>query len=205
MLAIYGGAFNPPTLGHVAAVEELVRGGFDLVLVMPCFGHTFGKSLAPAGDRLVMATEAFRHIPEVRVSSLEIDLGMNGSTYELVRRLPMLPEFNTHDAFMAIGTDEANEFYRWRRADELREMINFVAIPRPNHPLKPSGEWILSKPHLLLPGEIKKDASSTAVKAALADGDTEAAGALLNPRVLDYIVERNLYSTTEAAALCPPR
>ena len=39
MLAIYGGAFNPPTLGHAAVAESLVSAGFERILVMPCFGR----------------------------------------------------------------------------------------------------------------------------------------------------------------------
>lgn len=199
-LALFGGAFNPPTLGHTAVAERLVRAGFERVLVMPCFGHTFGKSLAPAADRLVLAMEAFRHLPEVRVSSFEIDLGMNGSTYELVSKLPMLPEYRSHEIFLAIGSDEANVLHRWRRHDELRAMIPFVVITRAGYPLSEGGLWATRPPHVVIPYDgTLLDASSTAVRAAIAAGDFATAQHALTPRILAHIRDRGLYHRLAAA------
>ena len=60
-VALYGGAFNPSHPRAHAVVRRLLRAGFERVLVMPCHGHTFGKRLAPALDRLSLgrAAEAF--------------------------------------------------------------------------------------------------------------------------------------------------
>jgi nicotinate-nucleotide adenylyltransferase len=199
-LALFGGAFDPPTLGHAAVAEQLLRAGFDRIVVMPCFGHTFGKTLAPASERLLLAAEAFRHLRQVRVSSFEIDLGLNGSTYELVSKLPLLPEFRSHRAFMAIGSDEANVFHRWRRHAELRMMIPFVVVMRPGYPLSDDGLWATHPPHVIVPySEGLMEASSTAAKAAIAVSDFERANRLLNPRVLAHVLERGLYSTSTAA------
>lgn len=195
-LAIYGGAFDPPTLGHIAAVERLLRAEFERVLVMPCFGHAFGKKLAPAADRLVLTADCFRHLPQVRVSSFEIDLGMNGSTYELVTKLPALPEYTSHQVFLAIGSDEANLIERWRRNAELREMIPFAVIPRPGHPLDDRGTWAKKLPHIVIPESASAfPSSSTNARAALSAGDFNRARDWLTPRVLAHIQERRLYQT----------
>ena len=199
-LAIYGGAFNPPTLGHAAVAESLVNAGFERILVMPCFGHTFGKSLAPASERLVLSMDAFRDLPLVRVSSFEIDLGMNGSTYELVTKLPLLPEHASHQVFMAIGSDEANAIDRWRRNVELRAMIPFVVVMRPGHPLAESGRWASQAPHKVVPHDGNLiEASSTSAKGAIAAGDFELAQRYLNPRVLHHIQKRGLYQNPMTA------
>jgi nicotinate-nucleotide adenylyltransferase len=193
-LAIYGGAFNPPTLGHAAAAEMLLCSGFERVIVMPCYGHSFGKSLAPAGDRLLMASECFRHIPQVRVSSFEIDLGMNGSTYELVQKLPQFAEYATHEIFMAIGSDEANLIHRWRRNEELRQLIAFAIIPRAGHPLNDAGAWARLTPHRVLSTETQPvEISSTLARQTLAAGDTAKTSHLVGPRILNHILERRLY------------
>lgn len=199
-LAIYGGAFDPPTLGHTAVAERLVCAGFDQVLVMPCYGHTFGKALAPARERLVLATEAFRHLPRVRVSSFEIDLGMSGSTFELVTRLPLLPECRSHETFLAIGSDEANLIERWRRNAELRALIPFVVVNRPAHPLDARGAWAAIAPHRVVPRhESLVEASSSAARAAITAGDFATAERYLNARVLAHIRERGLYHPLVAA------
>ena len=204
-LAIYGGAFDPPTLAHAAVAGRLVRAGFCRVLVMPCFGHTFGKSLAPAADRLMLAVEAFSHLPEVRVSSFEIDLGLNGSTYEMVQKLALLPECATHRVFMAIGSDEANQFHRWRRSEELMQLVPFVVVNRPGHPLNENGQWALSPPHLVLGlNQTNRNVSSTVVRTHFANGDLARARRHLDSRVFARIKARQLYAgSTPAYSILP--
>ncbi|MFT3868793.1 MAG: hypothetical protein QM715_09955 [Nibricoccus sp.] len=193
-LAIYGGAFNPPTVGHAAAAEMLLRAGFDRVIVMPCYGHTFGKSLAPAQDRLLMAAECFRHLPGVRVSSFEVDLGMNGSTYELVQKLPHFAEYATHQIYMAIGSDEANLIHRWRRNEQLRQQIPFVVIPRTGHPINETGTWAQLKPHEVLPEPpAKQEISSSLARQALLNRDYATAEKYLGPRVFELVRNRELF------------
>ena len=205
-LALYGGAFNPPTLGHARTVERLLAAGFSRVIVMPCFGHSFGKSLAPAADRLLMTTECFRHLPAVRVSSFEVDLGMNGSTYELVEKLPLLTEWGSHDFYFAIGSDEANAIHRWRRHEQLRARIPFVVIPREGELLSDSGTWALQTPHFVIPRDEKRPpaVASTQVRLALANGEIETATKLLAPRVWEHIQTRGLYPirTSEIVPIC---
>ena len=203
-LAVYGGAFNPPTRGHVAAASMLLENGFERVLVMPCFGHTFGKSLAPAKDRLLMAHQCFQHLPNVRVSSFEIDLGLNGSTFELVTRLPSLAEYSTHDIFLAIGSDEANQIHRWRRSEELRQLIPFVVIPRVGHALSAEGAWAHHSPHqVMCTSVLMRETSSTQVKQALLADDHETLKAMLMPEVLTHITASRLYAAAAQPASIP--
>jgi nicotinate-nucleotide adenylyltransferase len=206
-LALYGGAFNPPTVGHARTAERLLAAGFSRIIVMPCFGHSFGKSLASAADRLLMASECFRQLPEVRVSSFEIDLGMNGSTFELVEKLPLLTEYGTHDFYFAIGSDEANAIHRWRRHEELRARIPFVVVPREGELLGKSGVWSLQAPHIVIPRDEQRPPAmaSTQVRLALANGEFEAAAKLLAPRVWEHIQARRLYPIHKdtPATLCP--
>lgn len=195
-LALLGGAFNPPTIAHARTARRLIAAGFSRVLVMPCFGHTFGKSLAPAADRLLMASECFLHLPEVSVSSFEIDLGMNGSTFELVEKLPLLTEYATHDVYFAIGSDEANAIHHWRRNVELRARIPFVVIPREGYPLTDSGGWAFQGPHLIIPEDFdaRGPVASTLVRNAIDAGDMETVTKYLVPGVWNHIVARQLYS-----------
>lgn len=196
-LAIYGGAFNPPTRGHVAAVSMLLEQGFDRVLVMPCYGHTFGKRLAPAQDRLRMTRHCFGHLPRVQVSSFEIDLGLNGSTYELVGKLSALAEYRTHEIYMAIGSDEANQIHRWRRHEELRQLIAFVVIPRTGHDLDHQGAWAQNPPHILINASgLMRETSSTQVREALAANNRDTLNEMLLPEVLRHITDHQLYTAT---------
>lgn len=193
--ALYGGAFNPPTVGHYAVARLLLQQGFDRVVVMPCHGHTFGKALAPAGDRLALARVCFADLPGVVVSSFEIDAQLGGSTYELLQRLGSDPEHAGTPFFVVIGSDEANFLHRWKRADELRAEARFVIIPRRGHPLGPFAAWARDPRHLILEDDGRlPDAASTEVRAALLADDGATAHRLLSDRVFDEIRARGLYA-----------
>ncbi len=37
-IALFGGAFNPITKGHVKCIREIMKHGFDKVWLVPCTG-----------------------------------------------------------------------------------------------------------------------------------------------------------------------
>ena len=52
-VAVYGGSFNPPHMGHVLAVAyTLAAQPVDEVLMVPCFQHPFSKELAPFEEQV---------------------------------------------------------------------------------------------------------------------------------------------------------
>lgn len=203
--ALYGGAFNPPTLGHRAVVRRLLQVGFDQVLVMPCHGHTFGKRLAPASDRLALADAAFGDLPGVVVSRFEIDAGLGGSTYELLQHLRREPRYADANLFVVIGSDEANLLDRWQRADELRREARFVVVPRRGHPLNASAAWVRDPRHLVLEDDASLvETAATDARAALAAGDEASLRRLLPEPVLAAIRVRGLYEANAKLPLFHP-
>ncbi|MDF4536048.1 nicotinate-nicotinamide nucleotide adenylyltransferase, partial [Vibrio parahaemolyticus] len=42
-IAVFGSAFNPPTLGHKSIIDSL--GHFDLILLVPSIAHAWGKTM----------------------------------------------------------------------------------------------------------------------------------------------------------------
>lgn len=193
-VALYGGAFNPPTRGHLAVVRLLRRVGFDRVVVMPCCGHSFGKKLAPAADRLALARACFAGEPGVFVSSFEIDEQLDGSTYELLQRLKRHPEHAHIEYQVVIGSDEANVLHRWKQADELRTEARFIVVPRKGHPLDPRADWVRDPRHRVLEAtEHIPEVASTAARAALEAGDLATARSLMPGPVLTEIHARGLY------------
>jgi nicotinate-nucleotide adenylyltransferase len=201
-VALYGGAFNPPTRGHLEVVRLLRRAGFDRVVVMPCCGHSFGKKLAPAADRLALARACFAGESGVFVSSFEIDEQLDGSTHELLQRLKRHPEHARINYQVVIGSDEANVLHRWKRADELRAEARFVVVPRKGHPLDPRADWVRDPRHRVLEAEERiPEVASTAARAALEAGDLATARSLLPSPVVTEIHARGLYLPQTVPAL----
>ncbi|MFY0531377.1 nicotinate-nicotinamide nucleotide adenylyltransferase [Nannocystis pusilla] len=76
VLAVLGGSFDPPHLGHALIPTYLLaRGLADRVLVAPCWSHPFAKQMMPFADRLALTRLAMAAQAEtVEVSDVEARL-----------------------------------------------------------------------------------------------------------------------------------
>src|SRR5262245_22404448 len=80
VVAIFGGAFNPITVGHVAVARFVLNSSrvFDEVWLMPCHEHMGGKSMASPEDRLEMCRRASRADGRIKVFDYEIRHQLRG-------------------------------------------------------------------------------------------------------------------------------
>jgi nicotinate-nucleotide adenylyltransferase len=197
-VAVFGGAFDPVTLGHVGVARFVLdtSGTFDEVWLMPCAEHMHGKRMADAAHRLEMCRLAARRDGRIKVFDYEARHPSAGETYHLVKRL--LAEGFARDRYdfsLVIGQDNANSFEAWVNAAELERMIRFVVVPRKGIESDPAGAWYLRPPHIYLVAQNPiMEISSTRVRAMLAAGD-QAVSNYVDENVLNYIREHSLYAT----------
>ncbi|MBU6514660.1 MAG: nicotinate-nicotinamide nucleotide adenylyltransferase [Acidobacteriota bacterium] len=130
-LGLFGGTFDPPHNGHVAALcAAAATGRFDLIEVTVA-GDPYRKSalggVHSASLRLEMARAAFEHLALVRVSDREIN--RPGPSYTIDTVLELLEE--SDDVDVLVGADLVAQLPSWHRADELRELVTVGVIPRP--------------------------------------------------------------------------
>ncbi len=118
-IGVFGGAFDPPHLGHVAlakaAIAEL---SLDKLLVIPT-GHAWHKAraLSPAEHRLAMATLAFADIPEVQVDAREIQ--RSGASYTVDTLRELHAENPGAVLYLLIGEDQALALHTWHESEAL--------------------------------------------------------------------------------------
>ena len=76
-VAIFGGSFNPPHVGHqLVALYVLETAAADELWFVPCWRHTFGKALEAFEDRLRMSELAAAALgARARVSDVEARVG----------------------------------------------------------------------------------------------------------------------------------
>lgn len=158
-IAIYGGAFNPPTLGHKHVIDAVLgHTDIDWVYVIPSYKHMYNKNMVPFENRLVMCKEAFGDIPNVTVLTSERTISNmscysgDGSTIEL---LDYIQECNRMDGssdnyHIVIGADNADTIDKWRDSDKLQQKANFIVIPRGDAPLPSNTPWYASNGHIYL-------------------------------------------------------
>jgi nicotinate-nucleotide adenylyltransferase len=184
-LAILGGSFDPPHLGHVfLAAYALAVGGVERVLVVPVFEHAFAKPLSPFAHRLTMCELAFRDLRRVEVSALERELGGVSRTLRLIDALAQ--RYPHHRLRTLIGTDILAESHRWQGFAEIERRAPLLVAGRSGH--EPA-DAAISGP--LLPA-----ISSSEIRARLGAGEDP--GGLLPREVLRYAREQRLYGAEPA-------
>jgi nicotinate (nicotinamide) nucleotide adenylyltransferase len=136
-LAVLGGSFNPPHLGHALLPGYLLaRGDADRVLVAPCWDHPLGKSLAPFERRMSWMRLALAHYDErVLVSAIEAELasergGRPSYTLELLEACAA--RYPEHRVRLVVGSDivRSSETDRWHRWDVIAERFDPIVVPR---------------------------------------------------------------------------
>lgn len=201
-VAILGGAFDPPTLGHIAIAKFVLDSSktFDEVWLMPCAKHMYNKKMAPAEHRLEMCRLAASVDPRIKTFDYEIKHNLRGETYNLVKRLQN-EDFAKHeyDFSIIIGMDNANTFDKWVNAKELERMIRFVVVSRQGIPRNEKVDWYLKSPHIYMVAETNiPETSSTEARDIMKKGlvstaDMDRLFAVISRKTFDYIEKHGLY------------
>ena len=128
-IGIFGGAFDPPHLGHVlGAVWAHAVAPLDAVWVVPVAqAHPWGKEPCPFPFRLELCRAAFADLPFVQVSDAE-SRNPTGFTVDLLRLLRQ--EHPSTRWSLIIGTDQAQAFDGWREPQAIRDMADLIVLPR---------------------------------------------------------------------------
>lgn len=136
-IGVFGSAFNPPTRGHIDAVEQAMK-KFDEVWLFPSFAHPHGKKPIPFNDRIDMLKELIvdLDLKNIVVSDLEKDCFefMNKEylyTYDLLKYLSN--RFPQNKFTFICGSDNASaekwqSFYKNEEID--KEFGKFVVKER---------------------------------------------------------------------------
>jgi nicotinate-nucleotide adenylyltransferase len=206
-VALFGGSFDPPHVGHqLACLYVLLTYPVDEVWMVPVFRHAFDKRSAPFVHRVAMCERAAAAIgTAVRVSTIEQELA--GPSYTLLTVRALKERHPEHDFALVIGTDLIKERERWYGWPELAQLVPFLvlgrggvarekgALPTPGQPY--------GQPHDQLheEGIELPEVCSTAVRARLGEGKLP--HGWVARAVLSYIREQGLYRATTAAAPAP--
>lgn len=134
-LGLYGGSFDPVHLGHLlvarAALEELDLHG---LLVIPATQSPFKPASVPASGttRARLLRLAFAGQPRVTVDDQELVRG--GVSYSIDTARTVAARYPGASLHWLIGEDHVPALPRWREAEQLAALVEFVVIPRPPMP-----------------------------------------------------------------------
>src|ERR1035438_4780138 len=137
-IGLFGGSFDPVHLGHLfmaqAAREEL-----DLarLFFIPAAQSPFKPESAPtpAPERLRLLRLALAGKTWCEIDEQEIQRG--GVSYTIDTLRDYTDRFPQAQLFYLIGADHLAQLPKWRAAEELARLVEFVVIPRPGQTEQP--------------------------------------------------------------------
>jgi nicotinate-nucleotide adenylyltransferase len=151
-IGLFGGSFDPVHLGHLlvaqGAREELELGRLFLI---PAAQSPFKPDLqpTPAPDRLRLLRLALAGKSWCEIDEQEVSRG--GVSYSIDTVRDYARRFPAAERFYLIGADHLPQLPKWRAAEELAQLVEFVAIPRPGQAATPfpapfRGRWLQGFP-----------------------------------------------------------
>lgn len=129
-IGVFGGAFDPPHLAHVALVRSAIEDlQLDEVRVLPT-GQAWHKArpLTQAQHRLAMARCAFEGMPQVVVDDREIH--RSGPSYTVDTLEELLAEHPGAQLFLLIGEDQRQSLPSWHRVSDIARLAIICAAAR---------------------------------------------------------------------------
>ena len=132
-VAIFGGSFDPPHLGHQHIVEMASKAlDIDTLLVVPTYLNPFKtSSLASTEQRLLWCHTLFDTMPKVQVEDYEIKEGQSTTTSQTVKHFNIV--YNVK--YLIIGSDNLKTLTAWHQFEWLNTHITWVIVTRESHPL----------------------------------------------------------------------
>jgi nicotinate-nucleotide adenylyltransferase len=132
-IAIFGGTFDPPHLGHQQIVQNAIANlDIDKLLVVPAYLNPFkSSSLATATKRLEWCHTLFDDLKKVEVNAYETKEGKSTFTSQTVKHFNI--EYNVK--YLIIGSDNLSTLTKWHDFDWLNANLTWVIVTRDGYEL----------------------------------------------------------------------
>lgn len=203
-IGVYGGTFNPPHLGHLAAARAAIEAlELDKLLLIPAAvpPHKDLPQETPSLEhRLAMVekmADAMRLPRVVEVSRLEVE--RRGKSYTSDTLEALHKQYPEAQLWLLMGTDMFLTLHQWHDPGEILKLAGICAFGRREQ----DGEAVFAPQRALLEKQYGAkvvtmtlpdlvDISSTQLRELLARGE---GAEYLHPSIYGYILMNGLYGT----------
>jgi len=130
-LGVFGGAFDPPHLGHLVAASEVAAAlALDRVVWVPAALHPFkrGRVGAPPELRLEMVRAAIAGDPRFAADGVELE--REGPSYTVDTLRALHARHPGAELFFVTGADNLRELHLWHEPDEVVRLARLVVVGR---------------------------------------------------------------------------
>lgn len=198
-IGIYGGAFNPPHIGHIRAAEHAVHAlKLDKLLLIP--SCTSPHKPLPAGSaepRQRLEMTRLWAGEKMEVCDIELSRGGTSYTYQTVEQLKTC--YPNDELILFMGTDMFLSFHTWREPERILACVSLAVFYRGDKGEKADiaekqSEYEAKGHTVYLVENPVTEISSTQLRRMLV---FRCAAPFLNEKVAGYIEENGLYGTAE--------
>jgi nicotinate-nucleotide adenylyltransferase len=198
-IALFGGTFDPPHRGHIAVARAAADAfALDQVLFAPTGLQPLKREAAVSSfsARVALTAAACQADPRFAVSTIDAPRADGLPNYTVDTLAALAAQHPGDRLFSLAGADSFLSLPRWREAERLLELAEWIVVTRPGYPLAGSDLAPLAltaaqrgRVHVLT--GVDEDISATALRERLQRGDP--CGDLLPAAVAACIAEQRLY------------
>ncbi len=176
-LAVYGGSFDPPHVGHAMVAGWLLwTQRVERVLLVPAFAHAFDKRSAPFVQRLALCQAMARDVAPERIEVLDLEARLPTPSYTLHTLRAITAERPDARLRLVVGADVLEQTDHWHAWDSIVDEFEPIVVGRvgwPPVPGAPSFPGVSSTEirERLAAGEPIDHLVTAGVAALLASGD----------------------------------
>jgi len=185
-IAVFGGSFDPPHLGHLSVAEHLLTHDLaDDVWFLPVKKHAFGKYVSLDDHRLTMLHALIEGKEHMHIATHELENEDTSYTYQTL--LELKKQFPDHIFTFVMGADNLLDFTKWYQYEKLLADFSIWVFPRVGYQLSP-----LQPEMSVIKNMEPIEVSSTQIKKLLSNG--QPVNHLVPKAIAEYISQFMLYS-----------
>lgn len=130
-LALFGGSFDPPHVGHLLASSDAIEQlELDRLIVVPTGTQPLkvGAAVAAPEQRLAMARMTFGQDPRFDVSDVEVTRG--GLSFTVDTLAQVAEQYPAAERFLLLGVDVLGSFAKWKEPQRILTLARPVFLER---------------------------------------------------------------------------
>lgn len=199
-LIIYGGAFDPPHLGHLGCVKAALQRFPNASLwIVPGAAPagiqlTHKQTQATYEQRVAMCGLNFAESissGRATISHIEADLPKPNYTVQTLRALR--EQFPKKKLGFMVGSDQLRNFHLWHHPELILEMASMIVVQRQGEEVKTVDLSEFGAAHVVLIDTAVPDAASSKIRELIAARKPIPDG-WLSPQITAFIKQHKLYT-----------
>ena len=177
IIAVFGGAFNPPANSHLSLAKQILEKNnmVEKVIFVPVNVKYNKDGLASNEARFSMLQEICKNVQGLEVSRIELDSKRQLYTLETLRLIK--EQYKEHEIYFVLGSDNLKMLETWHNADTLLKEFKILVLERGEDKteeiIEKNNFFKEYKDSIMKLSDINKiDLSSTEIREKLKKGET---------------------------------